>query len=414
MSRKNKGQHEEIEMSIFYRGTRGLLAGSAILLVTACDQPLDLDLRGKFGNALSTSAAAQQATAKRPRPDNRGIISYPNYQVAVAKRGDTLASVATRIGADADALARYNGIATTDVLRAGEVVALPRRVAEPSPETGSATTGPIQAPNVDIASLAGGAIDRAGAQTVETTALSPTKPATQARLAKVQTGLEPTRHKVVRGETAYTISRLYNVSVRSLAEWNGLDSKFAIREGQYLLIPVANVAAPKAAKNNTTAPGAGSQTPTPPSATKPLPREAAKTAAATATATAPNLGKTQSKPTRTGQFAYPVNGKIIREYSKGKNDGIDISASAGTAIRAAEAGTIAAITSDADQVPIIVVKHPKNILTVYANVSSITVKKGDSVKRGQALAKIRSGKSAYVHFEVRKGFNSVDPLPYLQ
>ena len=49
---------------------------------------------------------------------------------------------------------------------------------------------------------------------------------------------EPIRHKVSRGETAFTISRLYNVSIRSLADWNGLDSNYTIREGQYLLIPL--------------------------------------------------------------------------------------------------------------------------------------------------------------------------------
>ena len=64
--------------------------------------------------------------------------------------------------------------------------------------------------------------------------------------------------------------------------------------------------------------------------------------------------------------------------------------------------------------PIIVVKHPDNLLTVYANVGNITVKKGDSVSRGQKLATVRSGESSYLHFEVRKGFESVDPLPYLQ
>lgn len=112
-------------------------------------------------------------------------------------------------------------------------------------------------------------------------------------------------------------------------------------------------------------------------------------------------------------MGFPVNGSIIREYSKGKNEGIDISAAPGTAIKAAANGTVAAITASADKVPIVVVKHPDNLLSVYANVSGITVSKGDSVKRGQTIAKIRSGESNYVHFEVRKGFNSVDPMPYV-
>jgi murein DD-endopeptidase MepM/ murein hydrolase activator NlpD len=145
-----------------------------------------------------------------------------------------------------------------------------------------------------------------------------------------------------------------------------------------------------------------------------LPKDEPTVAAAPASAPTPDLGKTQTAAVSNGKFAYPVRGKIIREYAKGKNDGIDIAAPSGTPIGAAGAGTIAAITSDADQVPIIVVKHPDNLLTVYANVGNITVKKGDSVSRGQKLATVRSGESSYLHFEVRKGFESVDPLPYLQ
>ena len=48
------------------------------------------------------------------------------------------------------------------------------------------------------------------------------------------------RHKVERGETAFTIARLYNVPIKALAEWNGLGADFGIRSGQFLLIPVAS------------------------------------------------------------------------------------------------------------------------------------------------------------------------------
>ena len=80
---------------------------------------------------------------------------------------------------------------------------------------------------------------------------------------------------------------------------------------------------------------------------------------------------------------------------------------------AAADGTVAAITASADQVPIIVVRHADNLLTVYANVDRIKVAKGDTVKRGQQIAQLRGGDNAYVHFEVREGFDSVDPTPYL-
>jgi len=46
-------------------------------------------------------------------------------------------------------------------------------------------------------------------------------------------------------------------------------------------------------------------------------------------------------------------------------------------------------------------------------VTDVSVSKGDSVARGQNIAKLRDGDDAYVHFEVRQGFDSVDPTPYL-
>ncbi|MDP2494969.1 LysM peptidoglycan-binding domain-containing M23 family metallopeptidase [Shimia thalassica] len=394
------------------------IAGLAVGFVAACDDGLDLDMRGTFGGGLDTTTAAQAAIADRPSPDKRGIISYPNYQVAVARRGDTLNDVATRIGMPVADLAKYNGLKPEDTLRQSEIIALPYRVAEPSQATGGA--GVVTAPsNVDIESLASTAINNAGAQEVKS---EPLQPAPK-NAPKGETGIEPVRHKVQRGETAFTISRLYDVSVRSLADWNGLDSSFTIRENQILLIPpkvaqtsststsapaaAATTAAAGATAAAVTKPGQGSATPTPPSSTKPLPKADEKAVAPPAS---PDLGKTQST---TSKMGYPVNGKIIRPYSKGKNNGIDISAAAGSAVKAASDGKVAAITTDADNIKIVVLRHSDNMMTVYYNVDDVKVSKGASVKRGQTLASIPS-KDNFVHFEVRKGFDSVDPMPYLQ
>jgi len=377
---------------------RALIAGTTLttlLALTGCDD-FDFDIRDKFGDAPDTSSAARQATSPRPQEDNRGVISYPNYQVAIARRGDTVADVAMRVGLGTDELARYNGIAPDTKLRQGEIIALPRRVAEPSPATGSATTGPLQPETIDITSLAGGAIERSNSPP----AAAPYTPS----------GAEPVRHKVERGETAYSISRLYNVSVRSLAEWNGLGANLSVREGQYLLIPVAN-SAQTAAASSTTQPGNGTPTPVPPSSTKPLPAATPTTAASTPAS--PNLGGQSTTTASNARLLYPVQGNIIRAYSA-KSDGIDIAAKAGTPVKAADAGTVAAITRDTDQVPILVIRHAGNLLTIYANVSDITVKKGDRVNRGQTIAKVRAANPSFVHFEVRKDFDSVDPMPYLE
>ncbi|MCI5111027.1 MAG: peptidoglycan DD-metalloendopeptidase family protein [Marivita sp.] len=379
---------------------------SVLVLLAACSEPLDLDMRGLMNGGFNTADAARAATAPRPQPDNRGVISYPNYQVAVARRSDTLAQLAARVGLPADELARYNGVQTGDPLRAGEIIALPRRVAEPSPATGAVTTGPIRpASEIDITTLASDAIDRSA-------------PTPAAARPAPQTGTEPIRHQVKRGETAFTIARLYNVSVRSLAEWNGLDSNFTLREGQYLLIPVVTEAAPSEPETAPPPPGTGSPTPEPPSASQPLPEETAAPAAAAATAAAAaplaNVGRQTAASASDAAMSFPVQGSIIREYAKGRNDGIDIGAAVGTSVKAAASGQVAAITRNTDGINILVIRHPDNLLTVYTHVDNITVAKGDAVSRGQAIAKVADFEPSRVHFEVRKGFDSVDPMEYLR
>ncbi|HEX9859140.1 MAG TPA: LysM peptidoglycan-binding domain-containing protein, partial [Paracoccaceae bacterium] len=250
---------------------------TALATLAACSNPdLDWDLRDNGG--LNTSSAALAATANRPNADDRGVLSYPGYQVAVAKRGDTVTSVAARIGLDAAELARYNALKPEDALRSGEVLALPRRVAESGGGTataGAIVGGPIQTQSIDVTSIASGAIDRAAGGT--------TQSGTQAAITAPTTapGAEPARHRVVRGETAFSIARSYNVSARALADWNGLGPDMGVREGQFLIIPVALPGQQTAAAPAVTPPGAGSPTPVPPSASAPLP---AQNEAAAATA----------------------------------------------------------------------------------------------------------------------------------
>ena len=359
--------------------------GASMLALGACGG-FDMDLRGTAGG-FDTSDAVRNATATRPVPDGRGVISYPGYQVAIARRGDTISTVASRIGTDPVALARYNAIPENTPLRDGEIIALPTRVAEPG-------TGTLAGGNVDVATIAGAAIDRADG--------GPGLPV----------GDQPTRHRVASGETAFSIARLYNVPVASLAEWNGLGPNLELREGQYLLIPTV---APQsdvqvAALDTVEAPGTGSATPVPPSAAQPLPEQDMRAAAAPAPEP---LQERQTQASDTSRLRMPVQGRIIRTYQKGKNEGIGISASAGTTVVAADDGTVAAITRDTDQVPILVVRHADNLLTVYAGVDQISVKKGDTVKRGQKIAVVRAANPPFLHFEVREGFESVDPGPYL-
>ncbi|PXW70749.1 murein DD-endopeptidase MepM/ murein hydrolase activator NlpD [Loktanella sp. PT4BL] len=386
------------------------LTGMTLAALAACEG-FDADLRD-IGNGFDTSAAVQNLPG-RPRPDDRGVISYPNYQVVVARRDDTIRGIAIRLGLDANELAEYNGIGPDVILRRDEIIALPSRVTEPSPATGAIGTGPIQP--LDVTAVATTALDRADAAGVVTA--TPIAPAATAPAAPVVRGTEPIRHQVQRGETVFSISRLYNVPVTNIAEWNGLNTEFTIREGQYLLIPQGGSApAPAAASAAVTAPGVGTATPVPPSAALPLPSEtpAAPAAAAVVPAT-PDLGTTTAQPASSdARFIMPIQGSIIRDYAPGTNEGIDIGASAGSDVRAAGSGTVAAVTTDTSGGAIVVLKHSDGLLTVYTQMEGLTVSKDDSVSRGQVIGKVRAANPSFLHFEVRRGLQSLDPNDFLQ
>lgn len=369
----------------------------AALLLSACatSEGLDWDLRS---SGVDTSDAAIKATNTPPAPDARGVISYPDYQVAVAQPGDTVSSLSARVGLPATEVASYNALKPDDALRVGEVIALPRRVAAAAtPVSGTAGA-------VDVSTIAGTALDR-----VDSTGGAPAQTPQTA-------GPEPVRYQVKRGETAFTIARSFGISAKALADWNGLDSEMSVREGQFLIIPTAASAPLTSGEIAADAgPGEGSPTPQPPSASEPLPDETTQPAAAVAadTPASPDLAAQATAASAT-EFAMPASGSIIRGYTKGKNDGIDIAAAAGSPVKAAADGTVAAITVDTAGTAIVVLRHASGLLTVYVGVDAVTVAKGAAVKRGQTIAKVRAGNPAFLHFEVRKGVESVDPLPYLQ
>ena len=364
--------------------------------LSACENSslsnFDFDFRG---NSFDTSDAALQATQSRPKANELGIISYPTYQIAVARRDDTIESMAERLGQNPGELARYNGLAEGERLRNGEVLALPRtgsrggQYLESSDEIEETTLSK----DINVLELADNALKVAGGSA--NNQLDRTS-------SDAKNLMDPIKHNVVRGETVFTISRLYNISVRSLADWNGLDSDYTLREGQILIIPLVDKKATKNAQKEIDE----SAVPAPPSSKKPQPRNVNTQEFSKST-------DTKISVPENGKMAYPLEGLVIREYSKNINDGIDFTARAGTKVVAADTGLVATVTEDINQIAIVVLKHPGNILTVYANLTNIKVSTNQNVNRGDILGEIPDGDPPYLHFEIREGFESVDPLEYL-
>lgn len=381
-----------------------LALGASAIALSGCINTgaLDWDLRQGRGD---TSQAARQATAAAPTPDGNGIISYPDYQLATARRGESVASMAGRLGTSPEALAQANALRPTDPLREGELLLLPDRVsAVPQPAVIGGAALPGNGGSVDITAIATTALDEAG----------PT-PVAPSPAASTPVPGQPLTHRVARGETAFIIARSYNVSAKALADWNQLGPDMAVREGQTLIIPIATAAAPDP-EPVPTAPGAGSPTPEPPSAKKPLPDEKTEAAGTKPKATppSPDLGSDATGASAT-KMAMPASGKIIRAYDAKKNQGIDIAAAAGSPVKAAEAGTVTVLSSDTNGKGIVIVRHPGTLLTVYVGVTGMVVKKGDKVKRGQEIGKVAPGDPPIMHFEVRDtSKKSYDPADFLQ
>ena len=119
------------------------------------------------------------------------------------------------------------------------------------------------------------------------------------------------------------------------------------------------------------------------------------------------------------EFRWPARGRIIQGFKGGSggNDGINIAVPEGTAVKAAEGGVVAYAGNELKGYGnLVLIRHPNGYVTAYANNGEIDVKRGETVKRGQMIAK--SGQSGNVsspqlHFEVRKGSTPIDPTGFL-
>jgi murein DD-endopeptidase MepM/ murein hydrolase activator NlpD len=238
----------------------------------------------------------------------------------------------------------------------------------------------------------------------------------------------PSVHVVNHGDTLLSIARRNHVSVSDLVRANGIEPSAKLQLGMKLNVPGAKTAAVAPVVQPAVAAGAQPVAASVAPATKVAnvtsdPQQKARLAQATTVEDTPAetpvkaAEATGALPT----FRWPVRGKVITSYgakTNGKsNDGINLAVPEGTPVKAAEDGVVAYSGNELKGYGnLVLIRHTNGYVTAYAHASELLVKRGDTIKRGQIIAK--SGQSGEVgspqlHFEIRKGSSPVDPLQFL-
>ena len=361
------------------------------------------------GGGVSGGGRGVGSYTPPPQPHLESTGTVPPRSVAAARpaggtkiivgTSDTLDVLAKRYHVTPQAILAANGYKGPRALSPGQQLIIPHPVAT------AAAPAPAMAP-------------------VATT------PAAAKPVAAVSA--PPSVHFVNRGDTLASIARKNHIPVAELARANGLEPSAKLKLGIKLTVPsgkTAALATPAAPAPVAAAPVAFAQQPAtvataPAKVAAAAPAQSARLAQATtnieekpAETPAKTTDATGALPT----FRWPVRGKVITSYgakTNGKaNDGINLAVPEGTPIKAAEDGVVAYSGNELKGYGnLILVRHSNGYVTAYAHASELLVKRGDTIKRGQVIAK--SGQSGEVaspqlHFEIRKGSNPVDPLQFL-
>jgi len=362
-------------------------------------------LAGRDGGE-GTSGGGRGMGSYQPGTEVTGAIAPPpptwtweGGKPIIVAPGETLEVISRHYGVPVAVIMEANSITSPAMVRPGEHLVIPRR------------QGPM--PNA---------------------ATPPTRVATTARTIPSAAPVGPPRsaltpgsgtHVVAPGETLHSIARLYSKPVMMLAKANNLAPNAQVKVGDRIVIPGVRSTATAAA------PAVSPARADPPAATAAVPKtqnvanaEAPRSARLATPATAP----VQEAPVKAAEpvggaagFRWPVRGRVIAGFgpkSNGlQNDGINVAVPEGTPVKASEDGVVAYAGNELKGYGnLVLVRHSNGYVTAYAHASELLVKRGDTVKRGQVIAK--SGQSGSVtapqlHFEIRKGATPVDPSQYL-
>ncbi|HET6555008.1 MAG TPA: M23 family metallopeptidase [Dyella sp.] len=143
------------------------------------------------------------------------------------------------------------------------------------------------------------------------------------------------------------------------------------------------------------------------------PGGAAGTAPPTSVAAAPT-----TPDQYTGSLRWPVDACIISSRFGARwgkmHKGLDLAAETGEPVYAIAAGTVIyAGNGLRGYGNVVILRHDRNLTSLYAHNSELKVKQGDTVVQGQLISLLGStGHSTgpHVHFEIREGDVAVDPM----
>ena len=332
----------------------------------------------QFTAAIPSSNISQINVAS-----NNGFMGSNSPDTYRISTGDTLYSIARRFGLTVESLRQANNLDQYSSLRIGQQIFLPRK---------GVTSFIANSPRTSLNSQPAEISTLPQSSTVQRQFTTPVAPKAFAPVQQASAG--GGLYTVQPKDTLYSIARSHGVHVNVIKNLNGLTGAEGLRIGQKIRVNGSAVAA-------------------------------APTAAPVKIAAAPTAQKpvALAKPEKrsSSRFRWPVSGRVISEYGKKsdgrRNDGLNVAVPPGTVVKAAENGVVAYSGNGLKSYGnLILVKHDGGWVTAYAHNGSILVKKGDKVRRGQAIA--RSGQSGDVtkpqlHFEIRRGALAVNPRKYL-
>jgi lipoprotein NlpD len=219
----------------------------------------------------------------------------------------------------------------------------------------------------------------------------------------------PSSHRVVRGETLYSIAWRYGIDFKGLVSTNNITSPYTIYPGQQLLLRSSPTRAVNVAKKKPlkTVSKDRVKNRKPLGAVKPVSKKGV------------NSNVDANSVGGLGPWRWPIKGKVIPPFESASavHKGVDIRGNLGEPVYAANSGKV--VYSGSGLVgygKLLIVKHDRQYLSAYGHNSQLLVREGEWVKAGQKIATVGDSGTDKVmlHFEIRRNGKPVNPLTLLK